>query len=94
MSPESEFSHIGNRRKSTHKEILGPLSGIKSISFQQISNTTLFILVPPVVKVPLANKEGQHHKQLILDCQIHGFPIPDIKWFKNGKEIKQTKVSY
>merc|ERR1712142_743286 len=47
--------------------------------------------VPPVVKVPLTDKEGHHHKQLILECNIHGFPHPDIKWFKNGKEIKQTK---
>jgi hypothetical protein len=55
------------------------------------TESPISVQVPPVVKVPLENKESQHHKQLVMDCKIHGFPAPDIKWFKNGKEIKQTK---
>ena len=64
-----------------------------ALSYAFVINSVFSKLVPPVVKVPLADKEGHHHKQMILECTIHGSPNPDIKWFKNGKELKQTKVS-
>ncbi|CDW52538.1 protein unc g; protein unc f; protein unc d; prot ein unc b; protein unc a [Trichuris trichiura] len=41
----------------------------------------------PVVVLPLSKIAGEEGRSVRLECEIHGDPKPDIRWFKGAREI-------
>ncbi|VDP99791.1 unnamed protein product [Trichobilharzia regenti] len=49
---------------------------------------------PPRFAFHLRNRYIQEGGSVKLTCSVDGFPTPEIKWFKNGKELKKGDGNY
>lgn len=43
--------------------------------------------IPPVVEHPLTNRQVQEGHSVVFTARITGFPMPEVKWFRNGSEV-------
>ena len=48
----------------------------------------------PGFKVKLEDKETVEGSEVKLEVQTEGYPAPEIKWYKNDKEIKANIEKY
>ncbi|XP_037079077.1 hemicentin-1-like, partial [Pollicipes pollicipes] len=58
-------------------------------------STKLNVLVPPRFGDPFHEPRESvltEHEQLQLDCQVDGYPAPQVRWFKDGLPIPEDSV--
>lgn len=43
----------------------------------------------PVFNQSISNTTGYLMNTSVLTCEVNGCPVPDVKWYKDGKSIKK-----
>ena len=63
---------------------------INNICFLAVQLTQ--VLISPVFKKKLAPSFNMSDGSVLLECQVSGYPRPEITWFKESKIIQQSEV--
>ncbi len=69
-------------------------SATAAIEIQAVSHghrTRKVVLQPPEIIQPLRDCEVCEGSAAKFDCRIKGFPEPEIYWYKDGKEIEESR---
>lgn len=54
------------------------------------TNIAYFLLDPPVILEPCNSCSVAPDENVTFKCSFHGQPLPNVKWFKDDKEIKDA----
>ncbi|XP_054276640.1 titin-like [Macrosteles quadrilineatus] len=69
--------------------------GPKSPSTKYVRITTPVAAEPPVIQEHLQDTTVGLNQNITLQCVVGGTPLPEIKWYRNGKPIpKSKKMTY
>lgn len=55
------------------------------------STGELRVLEPPVIQGSFQSRRYYLANIIRLDCFVSGYPLPEVRWFRNGKDIKAMK---
>ncbi|KAK7869432.1 hypothetical protein R5R35_008161 [Gryllus longicercus] len=50
----------------------------------------LFVKAPPKIKTEVEDKACMINETYKLTIEVEGMPVPDVKWYKDGQEIKSS----
>ncbi|CAH2087946.1 unnamed protein product [Euphydryas editha] len=84
INESGETIHIDNLKKDDSRTYICVARNEIGKDYHVIN---LNVHYPPSIEVNIKNYNAKENEQIKLVCKVDGFPLPRIRWFKNGSEI-------